>query len=65
MTWNDHHRRGDVLRAVEDAERDTGRRALYVPNLIGTPERVLRQFLAYVGEPRDGESFDDDATGNR
>lgn len=31
------------LRAVEEAERDTGRRALYVPNLIGTPDRVLRQ----------------------
>ena len=31
----------------------------------GLTERVLRQFLAYVGEPRDGESFDDDATGNR
>lgn len=32
------------LRAVEDAARDTGRRALYVPNLIGTPERVVRQY---------------------
>ena len=31
------------LRAVEDAARDTGRRALYVPNLIGTPERIVRQ----------------------
>lgn len=31
------------LRAAEDAARETGRRALYVPNLLGTPERVLRQ----------------------
>jgi S-methyl-5-thioribulose 1-phosphate isomerase len=31
------------LRAVEDAAEETGRRALYVPNLIGTPERVMRQ----------------------
>jgi len=31
------------LRAVDDASRDTGRRALYVPNLIGTPDRVMRQ----------------------
>jgi ribulose-bisphosphate carboxylase large chain len=31
------------LRATEDAARDTGRRTLYVPNLIGTPERVMRQ----------------------
>ncbi len=31
------------LRAVEQAARDTGRRALYVPNLIGTPERIGRQ----------------------
>jgi len=31
------------LRAVEDAERETGRRALYVPNLIGTPDRMLAQ----------------------
>jgi hypothetical protein len=29
----------------------------------GLTERVLRQFLAYVGEPPQGESFDDDATG--
>jgi len=35
------------LRAVEDAARDTGRLALYVPNLIGTPERVRRQ-LAFA-----------------
>jgi ribulose-bisphosphate carboxylase large chain len=35
------------LRAVEDAARDTGRRALYVPNLTGTPERVMRQ-LAFA-----------------
>jgi S-methyl-5-thioribulose 1-phosphate isomerase len=32
------------LRAMEDAARDTGRRAVYVPNLIGTPERVVRQY---------------------
>ena len=31
----------------------------------GLTERVLRQFLAYVGEPPLGESFDDDATGAR
>ena len=31
------------LRAVEDAAEETGRRALYIPNLIGTPERVMRQ----------------------
>jgi ribulose-bisphosphate carboxylase large chain len=31
------------LRAVEDAARETGRAALYIPNLIGTPARVLRQ----------------------
>jgi len=31
------------LRAVDDASRDTGRRPLYVPNLIGTPDRVMRQ----------------------
>jgi ribulose-bisphosphate carboxylase large chain len=31
------------LAAVEAAERETGRRALYMPNLIGTPDRVLRQ----------------------
>jgi ribulose-bisphosphate carboxylase large chain len=31
------------LRAVEHAAEETGRRALYVPNLIGTPERVMRQ----------------------
>jgi ribulose-bisphosphate carboxylase large chain len=31
------------LRAVEDAARETGRRALYVPNLIGSPERLRRQ----------------------
>jgi 8-oxo-dGTP pyrophosphatase MutT (NUDIX family) len=29
----------------------------------GLTERVLRQFLAYVGAPPLGESFDDDATG--
>jgi S-methyl-5-thioribulose 1-phosphate isomerase len=37
------------LRAVEDAAEETGRRALYVPNLIGTPERVMRQ-LAFARE---------------
>ncbi len=31
------------LRAVDDAARETGRRALYVPNLIGTPDRVAAQ----------------------
>lgn len=31
------------LRATEDAARETGRRALYVPNLIGTPDRIVRQ----------------------
>jgi ribulose-bisphosphate carboxylase large chain len=31
------------LAAVETAARDTGRRALYVPNLVGTPERILQQ----------------------
>jgi ribulose-bisphosphate carboxylase large chain len=31
------------LRATEAAERDTGRRAVYLPNLIGTPDRVVRQ----------------------
>jgi 8-oxo-dGTP pyrophosphatase MutT (NUDIX family) len=31
----------------------------------GLTERVLRQFLHYVGEPPEGESFDDDATGTR
>jgi 8-oxo-dGTP pyrophosphatase MutT (NUDIX family) len=31
----------------------------------GLTERVLRQFLAYVGEPPLGESFDDDASGRR
>jgi ribulose-bisphosphate carboxylase large chain len=35
------------LRAVEDAARDTGRRALYVPNLMGAPDRVGRQ-LAFA-----------------
>jgi ribulose-bisphosphate carboxylase large chain len=35
------------LRAMEDAARDTGRTALYVPNLIGSPDRVLRQ-LAFA-----------------
>lgn len=31
------------LRAVEQAARETGRRTVYVPNLIGSPERVARQ----------------------
>jgi ribulose-bisphosphate carboxylase large chain len=31
------------LRAVDEAARDTGRVALYVPNLIGTPDRMHRQ----------------------
>ena len=31
------------LRATEEAARDTGRRTLYAPNLIGTPDRVVRQ----------------------
>jgi ribulose-bisphosphate carboxylase large chain len=35
------------LRAMEDAARDTGRPALYVPNLIGSPDRVRRQ-LAFA-----------------
>jgi ribulose-bisphosphate carboxylase large chain len=30
------------LEAVERAARETGRRALYVPNLIGTPEAIAR-----------------------
>jgi ribulose-bisphosphate carboxylase large chain len=37
------------LRAIDEAARDTGRRALYVPNLIGTPQRVHRQ-LAFARE---------------
>jgi ribulose-bisphosphate carboxylase large chain len=35
------------LRAVEEAARATGRRALYVPNVLGTPERIMRQ-LAFA-----------------
>ena len=31
------------LAAVEAAARETGRRALYVPNVTGTPDRVRRQ----------------------
>jgi len=31
------------LAATEDAAQSTGRRALYAPNLIGTPSAVLRQ----------------------
>lgn len=37
------------LRATEEAGRETGRRTLYVPNLIGTPEVVVRQ-LAFARE---------------
>jgi ribulose-bisphosphate carboxylase large chain len=37
------------VRAVEDAARETGRLALYVPNLIGTPAQVWRQ-LAFARE---------------
>ncbi|MGN6392729.1 MAG: RuBisCO large subunit C-terminal-like domain-containing protein [Gemmatimonadales bacterium] len=37
------------VRAVDDAARETGRRALYVPNLIGAPDRVMRQ-LAFARE---------------
>ncbi len=37
------------VRAVEDVARETGRAALYVPNLIGTPSRVFRQ-LAFARE---------------
>ena len=37
------------LRAVDEAARDTGRHALYVPNLIGTPDRMRRQ-LAFARE---------------
>jgi ribulose-bisphosphate carboxylase large chain len=31
------------LRAVDAASRETGRSALYVPNLIGSPDQVMRQ----------------------
>jgi ribulose-bisphosphate carboxylase large chain len=31
------------LAAIEEAARETGRRAVYVPNLTGTPDRVRRQ----------------------
>ncbi len=37
------------LAAVEAVARDTGRRTLYVPNLVGTPERVAHQ-LAFARE---------------
>lgn len=33
----------ECLAAVEGAARETGRRALYVPNVTGTPDRVRRQ----------------------
>jgi ribulose-bisphosphate carboxylase large chain len=41
------------LRAVEETADDTGRRTLYVPNLMGTPDRVLRQleFARAAGAP--------------
>jgi ribulose-bisphosphate carboxylase large chain len=35
------------VRAVEEAARETGRRTLYVPNLIGSPGRVASQ-LAFA-----------------
>jgi ribulose-bisphosphate carboxylase large chain len=31
------------LRAVDDAARETGRAAVYVPSVTGTPERIARQ----------------------
>lgn len=39
------------LAAIEAAARETGRRAVYVPNLTGTPDRVRRQleFARRVG----------------
>lgn len=37
------------LGAVEEAARDTGRRALYIPSLTGTPDAVMRQ-LAFARE---------------
>jgi ribulose-bisphosphate carboxylase large chain len=41
------------LQAVEEAAAETGHRALYVPNLMGTPDRVLRQldFARRAGAP--------------
>ena len=41
------------LRAVDRAAERTGRRSVYVPNLIGTPERMLRQleFARRAGAP--------------
>jgi ribulose-bisphosphate carboxylase large chain len=41
------------LAAVDAAARETGRRALYVPNVTGTPERVHRQleFARRAGVP--------------
>ena len=52
------------LRAVEDAERETGRRALYVPNLIGTPDRMLRTARIRARRGRQGRAglADDDGT---
>lgn len=41
------------LEAVDRAARDTGRRALYVPNVIGPPDRLLEQvaFARAAGVP--------------
>jgi ribulose-bisphosphate carboxylase large chain len=41
------------LAAVEQAARDTGRRALYVPSLVGPPDRLLEQlaFARAAGVP--------------
>jgi ribulose-bisphosphate carboxylase large chain len=41
------------LEAVDRAGRDTGRRALYVPNVIGPPDRLLEQvaFARAAGVP--------------
>ena len=54
------------LEAVERAARETGRRALYVPNLIGTPE-VLAQNLRFRAGTRrarrDGRTDADRASG--
>jgi ribulose-bisphosphate carboxylase large chain len=37
------------LAATENAARHTGRSTLYVPNIVGTPERIMRQ-LAFARE---------------
>ena len=41
------------LEAVDETASETGHRALYVPNLMGTPDRVLRQleFARRTGAP--------------